>query len=400
MTKFFNLTASPLLFSFLQGSTWRSISLPALGSVAAEGSIVDSRGQLLLAQGRMAQYDGVGAVTNSPGQAQFGAADVERMVDRMLASPVVVGNQAARLALTVAQAAGKLVIQADQNTSWLLNEGGSPATLSHWVRIGRTEVNVADIVGLQATLATEAARQTALVAAVARNLAIEVDRSTSSAPENLITHPGPLYLTGVTSLVGGGTSDFDGITTAGMPEGAVRDVVIDNSASEWQLRVGFEATDVAAGIIRPVDFHVTTNPLNWIRLSAADRTQTSLDRAAVEAAVAAVEAAVAAVDIDVVAIDTAVGTATAASQTASDFADLAITAAAQSVAAANSISSFTHNQGTPSALWTINHNLGRYPSVTVVDSAGTFVIGELKYISSNQVTATFSAAFSGSAYLN
>lgn len=49
--------------------------------------------------------------------------------------------------------------------------------------------------------------------------------------------------------------------------------------------------------------------------------------------------------------------------------------------------------------WVIEHTLGGFPSVTVVDSAGTQVIGEVKYDSTTQITVKFTAAFSGYAYL-
>jgi hypothetical protein len=58
-----------------------------------------------------------------------------------------------------------------------------------------------------------------------------------------------------------------------------------------------------------------------------------------------------------------------------------------------------HPQGSPSATWTITHVLGGRPSVTVVDTAGTVVIGEVTYNSNTQVTVTFTSAFSGFAYL-
>ena len=61
---------------------------------------------------------------------------------------------------------------------------------------------------------------------------------------------------------------------------------------------------------------------------------------------------------------------------------------------------YAHTQGTASATWTINHNLDFYPNVTVVDSAGTIVEGEISYTSRNQVVLTFSASFSGKAYLS
>ena len=53
-----------------------------------------------------------------------------------------------------------------------------------------------------------------------------------------------------------------------------------------------------------------------------------------------------------------------------------------------------------SATWVIEHNLSKYPSVTIVTSSGDEVIGDLHYDSLNQVTLTFSGAFAGKAYLN
>lgn len=61
---------------------------------------------------------------------------------------------------------------------------------------------------------------------------------------------------------------------------------------------------------------------------------------------------------------------------------------------------YVFNQATASNVWRINHNLNKYPSVTVVDSAGTAVVGEINYPDKNNVVITFTADFSGSAYLN
>lgn len=58
------------------------------------------------------------------------------------------------------------------------------------------------------------------------------------------------------------------------------------------------------------------------------------------------------------------------------------------------------NQTPASAVWTITHNLNKYPSVTVVDSAGDECEGSVNHISRNLLTITFSAAFSGRAFLN
>jgi|TARA_R110002012_G_scaffold292026_1_gene486773 hypothetical protein len=66
---------------------------------------------------------------------------------------------------------------------------------------------------------------------------------------------------------------------------------------------------------------------------------------------------------------------------------------------------YTHTQSAASATWTITHNLNKFPAITVVDSGGSVVKGEILYNSANQLTLTFYAggstsAFSGKAYLN
>lgn len=61
---------------------------------------------------------------------------------------------------------------------------------------------------------------------------------------------------------------------------------------------------------------------------------------------------------------------------------------------------FEYDQVSPSASWSIAHGLGKFPSVTVVDSAGTVVEGDITYVDDNNVTVDFAGAFSGKAYCN
>jgi hypothetical protein len=62
--------------------------------------------------------------------------------------------------------------------------------------------------------------------------------------------------------------------------------------------------------------------------------------------------------------------------------------------------SFTHTQGVDSSTWTINHNLGFYPSVTVFLNSGDIVEGTITHSNVNSLTISFSAAIQGSAYLS
>lgn len=65
-----------------------------------------------------------------------------------------------------------------------------------------------------------------------------------------------------------------------------------------------------------------------------------------------------------------------------------------------SLTSYTHNQTVAAEEWTINHNMNKKPSVTIVDSANTYVIGEVTYLDSNSLRVSFKYAFKGKAYLN
>jgi hypothetical protein len=61
---------------------------------------------------------------------------------------------------------------------------------------------------------------------------------------------------------------------------------------------------------------------------------------------------------------------------------------------------YVHTQGSASSSWLINHNLDFYPNITVQDSAGNIVEGEISYTNLNSLTVSFASAFSGTAYLS
>lgn len=61
---------------------------------------------------------------------------------------------------------------------------------------------------------------------------------------------------------------------------------------------------------------------------------------------------------------------------------------------------YIHEQGTAAASWSITHNLGKYPSVNVIDSGGSQVFGQVNYLNENEITIEFYSAFSGKAILN
>ena len=48
----------------------------------------------------------------------------------------------------------------------------------------------------------------------------------------------------------------------------------------------------------------------------------------------------------------------------------------------------------------VTHNLAKLPAVTVIDSAGDEVVGDIHHASANAFTLTFSAPFSGTVFCN
>lgn len=61
---------------------------------------------------------------------------------------------------------------------------------------------------------------------------------------------------------------------------------------------------------------------------------------------------------------------------------------------------FIFEQAEVTKVWTIVHDMNKYPSVTVVDSGNNEVVGDVIYIDKNNLKIQFAFAFSGKVYLN
>ena len=62
--------------------------------------------------------------------------------------------------------------------------------------------------------------------------------------------------------------------------------------------------------------------------------------------------------------------------------------------------SFEFAQASAASTWTVNHNLGKFPSVTVKLSDGTVGQAAITHTNKNTLTISFSADTSGTAYMN
>ena len=61
---------------------------------------------------------------------------------------------------------------------------------------------------------------------------------------------------------------------------------------------------------------------------------------------------------------------------------------------------FVYTQSVPSDIWEVEHNLNKFPSVSVVNINNVTMYGEVIYIDENNLQIEFSAGFSGKAYMN
>jgi hypothetical protein len=61
--------------------------------------------------------------------------------------------------------------------------------------------------------------------------------------------------------------------------------------------------------------------------------------------------------------------------------------------------SYVYQQATPSNEWTVTHNLGRFPKVTIIDENNEIINAYVRYDSENQVTIKFSEPVRGTALL-
>lgn len=61
---------------------------------------------------------------------------------------------------------------------------------------------------------------------------------------------------------------------------------------------------------------------------------------------------------------------------------------------------YTHTQSSAAAVWTVAHNLGRFPSITVVDMLGVQLFPDIRYTDADMAQITHSVPLIGRAHCN
>lgn len=79
------------------------------------------------------------------------------------------------------------------------------------------------------------------------------------------------YYPAITGLTGGGSTNLDGLATTAMPVRTLihlmREVDGFEKLETWRLATGTDAEDAAGGIVRPDDYHASTNAKVWKMLA-------------------------------------------------------------------------------------------------------------------------------------
>lgn len=90
-------------------------------------------------------------------------------------------------------------------------------------------------------------------------IANDVYRSTDPLDPGQPTQAQLTFLPAVTGLTGGGVTNLDGVSTAALAVPQVFLVILDGSSQLWVLQAGTLAEDSVNGVVRPDDYHGTTN---------------------------------------------------------------------------------------------------------------------------------------------
>lgn len=64
------------------------------------------------------------------------------------------------------------------------------------------------------------------------------------------------------------------------------------------------------------------------------------------------------------------------------------------------VGSFMFTQASPSTLWSINHNMGKVPTVFTEDTNGTDIVGIIEVVDDNNLKIYFNQPVAGKAYLS
>lgn len=61
---------------------------------------------------------------------------------------------------------------------------------------------------------------------------------------------------------------------------------------------------------------------------------------------------------------------------------------------------YIHTQNEPSSNWLVQHNLNKFPTLTIIDEEGVSIIGLLRFIDLNTVEINFTEPLIGKAFAN
>lgn len=115
--------------------------------------------------------------------------------------------------------------------------------------------------------ATPAISDNALLAQI-RRPAVEPEpaaENTLTGGDEWLEARAPRWYPAITGLTGGGSTKLDGLITAGKSS-LLTTLYVSGELQDWLLLAGTDAENAAAGIVRPDDYHASTNAQVWKRV--------------------------------------------------------------------------------------------------------------------------------------
>jgi hypothetical protein len=97
-------------------------------------------------------------------------------------------------------------------------------------------------------------------------IANDIYRASDTVAPGQPTQAQLTYLPAVTGLTGGGVTKLDGVLTVGVAVPHLYVLAISSSSQIWVLQAGTTAEDAPGGVVRPDDYHGTTNAKIFIRV--------------------------------------------------------------------------------------------------------------------------------------
>jgi hypothetical protein len=178
---------------------------------------------------------------------------------------LTIADQAARYALPTNTAAGTIYRQTSDQTYWKVLTPASIGGSSGWTQ----DIAEHDSVTLDLELEIVVSGQRFTTRPCQIEIANDYIRGGEDTPTSAAPSAYFRWCPALVGFTGGGLTKLDGLPTTTLPVNTVVSLVKTSEAvlSSWRLDAGTTAESEAGGIVRPDDYHASTNAKLWTRIA-------------------------------------------------------------------------------------------------------------------------------------